>query len=82
VSTYEEVMIPKSGDWAEHVQGLDPRQVTRVELGESSLSPRGVIWLDLRGVEIGPFPVENYTFKRASISVEDLQSRGIDEARS
>ena len=66
MSTHKEVVIPEPGDWAEHVRGLDPRQVTRVELGESSLSPRGVVWLDLLGAEIGPFPVENYTFTRVS----------------
>ena len=58
---FEKVKEPEEGDIATHVSGaLDPRAVSR-------LSPTGdMVWLALwdGGSEIGPFPVENYIYRR------------------
>lgn len=44
-------------DWADHRSGrLDPRRVTRVS-GKS-------VWIDIFGVESGPYPLTNYTYYR------------------
>lgn len=48
-----------AGDWAWHVDGLDPRMVTRVEVGG--------VWLNILGEEMGPFPADNYDFTRLEI---------------
>ena len=48
----------KAGDIATHVEGnLDSREVTQVD-------ENGGVWLWLLTREAGPFPIENYTFKR------------------
>ena len=56
------VLKPQVGDWADHRNGnLDPRQVAKVS------ADGWFIWLRLGGAkDIGPFPVENYTFTRTS----------------
>lgn len=45
------------GDMAFHLDGHDPREVAR-------LDPPGMIWLHLINSESGPYPMENYTFRR------------------
>lgn len=56
---WKDVARPRKGDLASHVSGeLDSREVTRVE-GEQ-------VWLWILVSEAGPFPVENYTYKRKS----------------
>lgn len=50
---------PQPGDLAWHLNGLlDPRFVTRFSEDKSQL------WLDILGVESGPFPTSNYHFTR------------------
>jgi hypothetical protein len=52
------VPTPMPGDIATHKSGtLDSRQVTKIDLA-------GVYLSIGRGEEFGPFPVENYTYKR------------------
>lgn len=46
----------RPGDIANHVEGLDSREVTRVDGSQ--------VWLYLLTSEGGPFPKMNYTFKR------------------
>lgn len=55
--SWQTVDEPQPGDLALHKDGwLDGRIVTRVE-GRS-------VWLYFLGKEAGPFPAENYTYKR------------------
>jgi hypothetical protein len=58
MTEWKKVTTPQPGDLADHrSRELDPREVARVD-GD-------MIWLYLMGPnEHGPFPAENYTFKR------------------
>ncbi len=50
---------PQVGDWADHKNGqLDPRRVARVG--------RGMIWLEVAGAVIGPFPADGYEYTRGT----------------
>lgn len=52
---------PKHGDLAWHVDGHDPRRVTKFEQGEDG---EWYVYLWLLTASAGPFPAENYTFTR------------------
>lgn len=55
--SWQTVDEPQPDDLALHKDGwLDGRIVTRVEGGS--------VWLYILGKEAGPFPAENYTYKR------------------
>lgn len=59
---------PRPGDMAEPIFGdLDPRRVTKVvhatSDGDFNFS-EDLIWLDMAGVEVGPFLAEKYTYRR------------------
>jgi hypothetical protein len=43
-----------------HVDGYDPREVTKVEC----IDGEWFVWLWLLAAEAGPFPADNYTFTR------------------
>lgn len=52
---------PQVGDLAWHVDGLDPREVTKVE----GSGRNKAIWIRLIGPEpLGPLPAANYTFTK------------------
>lgn len=57
-----EVEIPQEGDWATH-RGLelDAREVVRVEPRRDGGYD---VWLNLLASVHGPFPGENYVFRR------------------
>lgn len=52
--------VPRVGDLAYHISGLDPREVTRVEKAEDGHYD---VWLDILGTESGPFSADQYTFE-------------------
>lgn len=62
-----EVDVPAVGDIAEHVDGLDPREVTKVEA-----YPDGTfgVYIYLLASPAGPFPAENYRFSRSMTAAQ------------
>lgn len=46
----------RPGDLAWHKDGLDPRRVTYID--------EQVVFIDIMGSQVGPLPIENYTYTR------------------